>query len=85
MFFLNPNGRPCQLQDQVLRELGGSLSGRVELVYVKTTEPSDLPRFQQYGIRALPQLVLTDAAGRELRRATPGIQAAPQVLQLVGP
>ena len=85
VFFLNPNGRPCQIQDQVLREMAGQLSGRVEVVYVRTTEASDIAAFQAYGIRALPTLLLADAAGREIRRAPPGIQSAPQVLQLIAP
>lgn len=85
VFFMNPNGRPCQVQDQILREMGGELTGRADLVYVRTTEPGDIRWFQQYGIRSLPMLVLADGSGKELRRATPGIQAAPQVLQLIGP
>jgi thioredoxin 1 len=83
VFFMNPNGRPCQLQDAVLKELAGELRPLAEVVYVKTTEPGDVPRFQEFGIRALPQLVVTDAAGRELRRATPGILGPDQVRALV--
>jgi thioredoxin 1 len=84
VFFMNPYGRPCQMQDQILREMGPELGARVEVVYVKTTEARDLERFRQYGIRSLPTLVVTDASGRELRRATPGIQSAAQVRQLIG-
>jgi len=85
VFFMNPHGRPCQLQDQILREMGGELGPRVEVVYYKTTEPNDLGWFRQYGIRSLPLLLVTDATGKELRRATPGIQSAAQVRQLVAP
>jgi thioredoxin 1 len=84
VFFMNPNGRPCQLQDQVLEQLAPSLAGRALVVRVRTTTPADLPAFERYGIRSLPQLLVTDAGGRELRRATPGIQPAEQVLQLLG-
>jgi thioredoxin 1 len=59
------------------------LKGKAEVVYLKTTVPGDIARFQQYGIRALPTLIVTDASGREIRRATPGIQSATQVRQLV--
>ncbi len=83
VFFMNPYGRPCQMQDQILRELSGELSQRVEVVYYRTTEPADLARFQEYGIRSLPQILVTDPAGRELRRATPGIQGPDQVRSLV--
>ncbi len=83
VFFMNPSGRPCQLQDQVLEELAPSLQGRAQIVRFRTTTPGDLAMFERFGIRSLPQLVVTDATGRELRRATPGILAADQVLQLL--
>ena len=83
VFFMNPNGRPCQLQDQILREMDGELGPKVEVVYYRTTVARDLDGFRQYGIRSLPMLLLTDASGKELRRATPGIQSAAQVRQLV--
>jgi thioredoxin 1 len=85
VFFMNPNGRPCQLQDQVLRGMAAELSPRAELVYYRTTEGADLARFEQYGIRSLPTLLLTDAGGAELRRATPGIQSEAAIRQLLGP
>jgi hypothetical protein len=85
VFFMNPGGRPCQLQDQVLREMSAELGRSVDVVYLKTTEGVDLARFQEYGIRALPQLVVTDQAGRELRRATPGILGPDQIRALLGP
>ncbi len=47
-------------------------------------EAADLERFEQYGIRSLPSLVLTDGAGRELRRATPGIQPEEAIRKLIG-
>lgn len=83
VFFMNPYGRPCQVQDEILRGMGAELSERAELVYYKTSERADIAKFQEYGVRALPMLVVTDAAGRELRRATPGILAMPQVLKLL--
>jgi len=85
VFFMNPNGRPCQLQDQVLRGMAAELGPRADLVIYRTTEGADLARFEQYGIRSLPTLLLTDADGAEVRRATPGIQSEAQVRQLLGP
>jgi thioredoxin 1 len=75
---------PCQLQDDVLRRMP-DLPSRAELVYVRTTVADELPEFRRYGIRGLPTLVVTDAAGRELRRATPGVQTDAQVRALLGP
>lgn len=83
VFFLNPNGRPCQMQDQVLQDMAAELSGKVEVVRYKTTEEGDLAKFQQFGIRSLPMLVLTDAGGSELKRATPGIQSPDSIRRLV--
>jgi thioredoxin 1 len=83
VFFMNPNGGPCQAQDRILREMSAELFGKAEVVYLQTTQPADLPRFSEYGIRALPQLLVTDANGREVRRATPGIQGPDQVRQLL--
>jgi hypothetical protein len=85
VFFMNPNGRPCQMQDQVLRGMAAELGPRADVVYYRTTEPGDLARFDQFGIRSLPQLVVTDQGGAELRRATPGILSETQVRQLLGP
>lgn len=85
VFFMNPNGMPCQMQDRVLREMGVELTARAEVIYYRTTEPADIARFQEYGIRSLPMLVVTDSSGRELRRATPGIRSMTEVLQLLQP
>jgi thioredoxin 1 len=83
VFFMNPNGMPCQMQDRILHDMGAELTERAELVYYRTTVPADIAKFNEYGIRALPTLVVTDPQGRELRRATPGIQQMPQVLKLL--
>ncbi len=84
VFFMNPNGQPCQIQDRILKEMSGELAGKADVVYYKTTSNDDIQKFMQYGVRSLPTLMLTDATGKEIRRATPGIQSAPQVRQLVG-
>jgi thioredoxin 1 len=85
VFFMNPNGAPCQMQDRVLRAMAVELSGRAALIYYKTTEPADLAEFARYGIRSLPMLLVTDAEGREVRRATPGIHSAEEIRQLLAP
>lgn len=83
VFFMNPGGVPCQVQDGILRGMR-DLPARAEVVYYRTTERNDLGEFARYGIRSLPALVVTDATGRELRRATPGIQSEAQVRALLG-
>lgn len=84
VFFMNPNGGPCRLQDEVLRGMTAELAGKVGVVYVRTTEPAEVPLFERFGARSLPQLLVVDGTGRELRRATPGIQSADAVRRLVG-
>jgi len=84
VFFMNPDGRPCQIQQRVLNDISGELNGKVELVVYRTTSAGDGAKFQQYGIRSLPALVLADASGKEVRRATPGIQNADSIRRLIG-
>jgi thioredoxin 1 len=74
IFFMNPNGSPCQMQDQILLKSKADLEKLVQVRYVKTTIPTDREIFYQYGIRSLPNLILTDAQGKELHRFAPGIQ-----------
>jgi thioredoxin 1 len=83
VFFMNPRGQPCMMQDSIMHEMSGELSGKVDVVYYKTNESDDLAKFQEFGIRSLPSLVLTDATGREVRRAPPGIRSADEIRQLV--
>jgi thioredoxin 1 len=84
VFFMNPNGAPCQLQDQVIRGMAPELTGKITVVYLRTTVPAEIPFFERYGVRSLPQLLLVDGAGRELRRATPGVQQPEAIRRLVG-
>jgi len=81
---MNPNGAPCQLQDQLIRGMAPELTGKITVVYLRTTVPAEIPFFERYGVRSLPQLLLVDGAGRELRRATPGVQQPEAIRRLVG-
>ncbi|PLX48588.1 MAG: hypothetical protein C0613_10405 [Desulfobulbaceae bacterium] len=83
LFFLNPNGGPCRMQDRILKEMAADLKERVTVRYVQTTVQSDMNLFYQYGIRSLPSLVLTSSTGKELGRLTPGVHNAAAVLGLV--
>lgn len=83
LFFINPNGGPCRMQDRILKEMAADLKERITVRYVQTTVQSDMNLFYQYGIRSLPSLVLTTSTGKELGRLTPGVHNAPAVLDLV--
>lgn len=80
LFFMNPDGYPCQTQLGILNGVADSLSKVAHVVYIKTTEPADMDKFEAYGIRALPMLVIADNTGRELSRFSPGIQSSDAVL-----
>jgi hypothetical protein len=83
VFFMNPNGAPCQAQDKILQGMATEFEGKVQLVYRRVTTPEDRDAFTKAGIRGLPSLVLYDASGKEITRTTPGIQDADHVRTLV--
>lgn len=80
VFFLNPNGRPCQIQNEILEQSRGEWSKHVNIRYVSTEVPADRGVFYQFGIRALPSLVFVDPNGKEIQRFAPGIQSAENVI-----
>jgi thiol-disulfide isomerase/thioredoxin len=80
LFFMNPNGHPCQMQNAILDEIKDSLAGLATVTYIKTTEPGDRDAFETYGIRGLPFLIIVDKNGKELKRFTPGIQSKEAIL-----
>jgi thioredoxin 1 len=80
LFFMNPNGRPCQMQNEILSAIKDSLVARASTTYIKTTEPADRERFSVYGIRGLPSLIIVDSNNKEIKRFTPGIQSAETIL-----
>jgi thiol-disulfide isomerase/thioredoxin len=80
LFFMNPNGHPCQMQNAILEEIKDSLTNLATITYIKTTEPADRDAFETYGIRGLPSLIIVDKDGKELKRFTPGIQSKETIL-----
>ncbi|MBK8595942.1 MAG: hypothetical protein IPP07_16730 [Holophagales bacterium] len=80
IFFLNPAGRPCQMQDQILAESKAQWEPLATLRYVRTDTAADQDVFYKYGVRSLPNLILVGPDGKELKRYSPGIQSADSVL-----
>ncbi|ERP31914.1 thioredoxin [Chitinivibrio alkaliphilus] len=78
LFFINPTGRPCIIQDKEIQE-NLTLPEQFDLSYISTDVPADRSSFMQYGVRALPQLILVDSEGDILHRFPPGIQSAAQI------
>lgn len=83
IFFLDPNGGPCRMQDTILKDMVNELNGKVDIQYVQTTVPGDRNIFNQYGIRALPTLLLADASGKEINRMPPGVKRSDDIRLLI--
>jgi thioredoxin 1 len=79
-FFINPAGRPCQMQDQILSESRAQWEPLATLRYARTDVPADRELFYKFGVRALPSLILVGTDGKELKRFSPGIQPAETVV-----
>jgi thioredoxin 1 len=75
VFFLNPNGVPCQNQNQILDKLYADEKGNFSIAYVNALNPADEKAFYDYGIRSLPSLVLVTGKGEIARYFPPGIQS----------
>jgi hypothetical protein len=80
LFFMNPNGRPCQMQNEIIQKMGAGLTDVATVKYIKTTNRDDYPTFRTYGIRGLPSLIILDDNGKEYKRFTPGVQSAETIL-----
>jgi thioredoxin 1 len=80
VFFMNPAGRPCQTQDEILKESRAQWEPLATLRYVRTDVQTDRGVFYQYGVRSLPNLILVNADGKEIHRYSPGIQPAGAIL-----
>lgn len=81
LFFLNPNGQPCQMQAQIIEGIRPQIEQTARIVPVSTAVFSDTTRFRQYGVRYLPSLILVDADQKEIKRFSPGIQPAEDILK----
>ena len=64
-------------------EMSKELKGKVNIKYVKTTVQNDRNFFYEYGIRALPTLLLADSTGKEITRLPPGIKNAAAIRNLI--
>lgn len=83
VFFIDPNGGPCQMQGNILKQMASELDGKVLIRPVQTTVPADRDLFYAYGIRALPTILLADSSGKEIKRLPPGVQTAETIRGLL--
>ncbi|OQA34588.1 MAG: hypothetical protein BWY57_00369 [Betaproteobacteria bacterium ADurb.Bin341] len=81
MFFINPAGGPCQVQEEILNRFRTQIEKRAKIVPVSTMSFSAPLLFRKFGIRHLPALVLVDANQQEIMRFAPGVQSGEQILK----
>ncbi len=80
LFFINPAGEPCQVQNQILEKNQLAIEAKAKLIYISTTSDNDRQYFYHYGIRALPIMILVDKQGQIVHRFPPGIIPAEAIL-----
>lgn len=83
VFFINPNGGPCKMQENILNQMSAELDGKVLIRPVKTTVKADMDIFYAYGIRGLPTILLADSSGKEISRLPPGVHPAETIRKLL--
>lgn len=74
IFFINPSGQPCRIQDEILRQLHSDKKMSFNLVHVETMNHEHQKAFYDYGIRSLPSVVILDSKGAISKHLSPGIQ-----------
>lgn len=84
LFFLNPNGRPCQMQAHILNQNQKEIEKHVTIQGISTTVSSHRQYFYQFGIRQLPALVLIEPTGKVLHRFSPGIHQGSDIISVIG-
>ena len=83
LFFINPDGYPCQLQARILSENAAEIAAYVDVEYVSTAVPKDREKFYKYGIRAIPILILLDKKGKVIKQFSPGIKKIGEIMQYI--
>lgn len=83
LFFLNPNGRPCQIQANILHQHREKIEQRYNIKALMTTNRSDHALFYKYGVRSLPSIILLKPSGDVHLRLPPGIQDSSTILTAI--
>lgn len=80
LLFINPAGRPCQMQDAIIQKNKKSILKNISLEYIKTTVINDRQKFYKYGIRGLPSLILLNKNDKVAKRFAPGIRESASII-----
>lgn len=81
IFFINPKGKPCMAQKEILLKLQQDKDKKFNIAYVDATKPEDQKAFYDYGVRGLPSLVIVDSNGKISKIFPPGIQSRETLAQ----
>jgi len=81
LFFLNPGGRPCQLQARIINENKADIEKYVRIHYITTDDSANRSLFYQYGVRGLPTVIVLNSDHSIAHRFPPGIHRSPQLLK----
>ena len=81
--FMNPNGKPCQIQKAILERHRGDIEKHYRIKFVNARNPSDRPLFYQFGVRGMPAIILLNSNGSVHHRFPPGIMDRTQLLQTI--
>lgn len=84
LFFVNPNGRPCQMQAEILEGARAQVEEPARIVYVSAERAEDRGTFHRCGVRALPSIFVVDGSGAEVERLPPGVQPLARMLAATG-
>ncbi len=83
LFFVNPTGRPCIMQQEILDSIHENIDPIVDVKQISTANPSDRQFFYDHGVRSLPLIILIDKKGNVVKRFTPGIQDSSYLLNII--
>ncbi len=81
LFFLNPGGRPCQMQARIIHKSKAEIEKYVQIKYISTSDSSSRSMFYQFGIRGLPSMIILNSDQSIAHRLPPGIQPVAQILR----
>jgi thioredoxin-related protein len=81
LFFLNPNGRPCQNQHAILEEIKSNVQNKLDYVYISSLDPNNNQFYYQFGVRSLPTIILLNKESKIAQRFSPGIITKESLLE----
>lgn len=82
LFFMNPNGRPCQMQAQILQQNQTEIEKHLQIKAISTSDSSNRSLFYHFGVRSLPAIIILNSDGSLRQRFPPGIIPGEYILSI---